>query len=66
MQPGDNGANQSPSFIPLKSLAWINFPGSDLTLVLCVQGHFLRWLLNTDKVSSGIDDPKWPRRYFIK
>ena len=66
VQPGDNGTNQSPSFIPLKSLTWINFPGSNLVLTLYAQGHSLRWLLNTDKVSSMINGPKWPRKYFIK
>ena len=41
-------------------------PKADLNLVLYVVGHFLCWLSNTDRVSSVIDGPRWPRRYFIK
>ena len=63
---GDSGTNRSPLLIPLNGLMWINFPRANLILVLYVQGHFLRWLLNMDKVSSRIDGPKWPRKYFIK
>ena len=66
MQTRGSGTNQSPLFIPLKGLTELNLPKVDLNLILCVLGRSLCWLLNADKVSSVIDGPKWPRRYFIK